>query len=88
MLVSVVVPAKNEKENIAPLVNEIVSAIENITDFEIIYVDDGSDDGTLAELERVAQQPRNCLHVIQHAFSVGQSTAIYSAVAKQRGSSS
>lgn len=85
MLVSVVVPAKNEKDNIAPLVAEIVNAVAPLVDFEIIYVDDGSDDGTLEELYRVAEDEKNHLRIIQHRYSVGQSTAIYSAVRQAKG---
>ena len=49
--VSVVVPVRNEAENIAPLVAEIAAALAGRA-FEVIYVNDGSTDGTEAELER------------------------------------
>jgi glycosyltransferase involved in cell wall biosynthesis len=49
---SVVVPIYNETLNIIPLHNEIKKVLtsSNITDFEIIYVNDGSTDNSLAEL--------------------------------------
>ncbi len=46
--VSIVVPVRNEAGNIAPLVTEIATALKG--EFEIIYVNDGSTDGTEAEL--------------------------------------
>ena len=39
--VSVVVPVRNEAENVAPLIAEIVAALEGRWAYEIIYVNDG-----------------------------------------------
>ena len=76
---SVVVPVKNEAENIEPLVREIVAAVSTLTDYEIVYVDDGSTDATLAELRRLAADlPK--LRIVRHQASCGQSTAITSGV--------
>ena len=74
---SVVVPVKNEAENIEPLVREIVAATSGLAEFEIVYVDDGSTDGTLGELKRLsAELPQ--LRIVRHQASCGQSTAITS----------
>ena len=54
--VSVVVPVRNEADNIAPLVGEIVAALEGQWPFEVVYVDDGSSDDTPAELSRLKAQ--------------------------------
>ena len=48
---SVVIPCHNEKENI-PLVHERVCA--QLSDFEILFIDDGSNDGSLKVLEQLA----------------------------------
>ncbi len=54
---SVVVPVKDEKDNVAPLVKEITSALgDRPEQLEIIFVDDGSTDGTLEEIKRVAKE--------------------------------
>ena len=45
--ISVVVPVRNEAGNIAPLVAEIAAALQGRA-FEIVYVDDGSQDATAA----------------------------------------
>ena len=48
---SVVVPVKNEQDNVEPLVREIAAALSGNTTFEIIYVNDGSTDATQARLQ-------------------------------------
>ena len=81
--VSVIVPVRNEAENIAPLVAEIAAALAGRA-FEVIYVNDGSTDGTEAELTRLkAQYP--WLRQIRHARSCGQSAALRSGMWAARG---
>ena len=80
--VSVVVPARNEAGNISPLVAEIDKALAG-TDFEVVYVDDGSTDATGSELSALmALQPR--LRQIRHASSCGQSAAVRTGVLHAR----
>ena len=51
---SIVVPAHDEEPNLEPLVEEIAAALEPIgVAYELIIVDDGSSDGTRAELQRL-----------------------------------
>jgi dolichol-phosphate mannosyltransferase len=81
---SVVIPVKNEAENIAPLVAEIHAALDPLVAFEIVYVDDGSTDDTVARI-RALQQNDPTLHLIRHQASCGQSTAVRSGVKAARG---
>lgn len=82
--VSVVVPVRNEAENIAPLVGEIARALEGEWAFEVVYVNDGSTDGTDAELKRLmALHP--WLRRVHHRQSCGQSAAVRTGVAAARG---
>ncbi|MEJ2324986.1 MAG: glycosyltransferase family 2 protein [Nitrospirota bacterium] len=54
MDVSVVVPLYNEEENVRPLYERLSQALEGLgRDYEIIFVDDGSTDGTLPLLEEI-----------------------------------
>lgn len=73
--VSVVVPVRNEEGNIAPLVAEIEAALSPLGAFEIIYVDDGSSDGTARVLAELAAT-RPYLRRLKHATSCGQSAAV------------
>ena len=78
--VAVVVPVRNEAGNIALLVRQIAAALDGQWPFEVIYVDDGSSDGTAAELKRLmAQYP--WLRRVRHKQSCGQSAAVRSGVA-------
>jgi dolichol-phosphate mannosyltransferase len=77
--VSVVVPVRNEGGNIAPLVAEIVAALEKGPSFELIYVNDGSTDRTEVELT-LLMASRPWLRQVQHQTSCGQSAAVRSGV--------
>jgi dolichol-phosphate mannosyltransferase len=83
MDLSVVIPARNEAPNVAPLVAEIRRALDGRVDYEIVYVDDGSGDATAAEIRRVAgEAPR--LRLVRHQGSCGQSMAILTGVKAAR----
>jgi dolichol-phosphate mannosyltransferase len=80
--ISIVVPVRNEAGNVAPLVEEIAHALAG-REFEIVYVNDGSSDGTEAELQALmAKHP--FLRQVKHARSCGQSSAITSGVIAAR----
>lgn len=83
MDLSIVIPVRNEAGNIAPLVAEIGTALDRLLDYEIVYVDDGSDDATAAEIGRLQQGMRH-LRLVRHAISGGQSAAIRSGVKAAR----
>jgi dolichol-phosphate mannosyltransferase len=81
---SIVVPVRNEQDNILPLLAEIHAALENLGEFEVVYVDDGSKDATRARLvEAQTQHPR--LRVLAHRESCGQSAALMTGMRAARG---
>ena len=82
--VTIVVPVRNEAENVAPLIAEIVSALGGRWSYEIIYVNDGSTDATAERLAAIMKQRGN-LRQIRHATSTGQSAAVRSGVRAARG---
>ena len=81
MDLSVVVPVKNEEENIESLVGEICSALDGVLEYEIIYVDDGSSDKTWELLVGLTHQLTQ-LRIIRFRESCGQSAAIHAGVTK------
>ncbi|MDG2525365.1 glycosyltransferase family 2 protein [Stenotrophomonas sp. HITSZ_GD] len=80
---SVVVPVFNERDNVAPLVGEIVAALRGQVDFEIVYVDDNSKDDTLAVLESLKLTHPE-LRVLHHVQQSGQSTAVRNGIKAAR----
>lgn len=79
MKISIVVPVHNEAENIFPLLEEIEKAMGVSEAYEIIYVDDGSQDNTGTVLKQAMVSFKE-LRVIRHQQSCGQSRAIYTGV--------
>ncbi|NUQ25808.1 MAG: glycosyltransferase family 2 protein [Saprospiraceae bacterium] len=78
---SVVVTVYNEKPNIRPLITRISEALEGI-DYEMVYVDDGSTDGTVQELRSVAHER---LVVVELRKNYGQSLALMAGIDYARG---
>lgn len=81
---SVVVPVHNEADNLASLLAEIRVALEGRADYEVICVDDGSDDGTAEQLAVLAREfPR--LRIVRHRERAGQSAATVQGVRVAQG---
>jgi glycosyltransferase involved in cell wall biosynthesis len=82
--ISVVIPCRNEANNLAFLLGEVDAAMAGL-DYEVLVVDDGSTDGTAAVLaERMARGDGRVRH-IRHDRSAGQSAAVRSGVFAARG---
>jgi dolichol-phosphate mannosyltransferase len=84
MTVSVVVPVKDEAGNVARLAREIDQALKSEPGREIIFVDDGSSDGTIQALVALKQQIPH-FRVLRHARNLGQSRGIHTGVLNARG---
>ena len=78
LLIAVVVPLRNEAGNVLPLLAEITAAL-GARPFEVVCVDDGSDDATPNELAAASiAEPR--LKVLRHRKCCGQSAAILTGI--------
>ena len=84
-MISAVFPVYNERENINPLVERLLSVLGRREElFELIGVDDGSRDRSFEELTRIAgREPR--LKVIQFSRNFGQTAALAAGIAAARG---
>lgn len=82
---SVVVPAYNEAGNVAPLISELTLVLEEMGgSFEIIVVNDGSTDETMAELKSARQEYPH-LRVVDLSRNFGQTPAIMAGFDLSRG---
>src|SRR5919202_4933304 len=83
--VSVVVPIYNEASSLPELHRRTVAALEELgRPYELIFVDDGSGDGTFAELERLHEaDPR--VRVVRFKRNFGQHPAMHAGLARARG---
>jgi undecaprenyl-phosphate 4-deoxy-4-formamido-L-arabinose transferase len=80
---SVVVTVLDEERTVAELYRRTVAALDG-RPFEIVFVDDGSTDGTFAELERLhAQDPR--VHAIRFKRNFGQHPAMHAGFVRAQG---
>lgn len=84
MKLSVVVPVCNEAENVGPLAREIQAALVDHQPFEIIFVDDGSTDGTVAAIQAARAGGIPEIRLLEHSQRGGQSRAVCTGVEAAR----
>ncbi len=85
MELSVVVPVYNEEANVEPLIGEINGVLRHLgKSYEVIVVDDGSEDQTFAALSKLhREQP--ALKVVRLKRNFGQTAALAAGLAHARG---
>jgi glycosyltransferase involved in cell wall biosynthesis len=82
---SVVVPLFNEEESISPLWNALHSAMEALgRAYEIIFIDDGSTDGTFERLEEISGRGSNMV-ILRFSRNFGQTAALAAGFHRARG---
>jgi dolichol-phosphate mannosyltransferase len=75
-VISIVVPVHNESLNIRPLYQEVRQQLQRLKyQFELIFVDDGSTDNSVAEIERLAKRDKR-IHLIELARNFGKEPAV------------
>ena len=83
--VSVLVPLHDEEENVGPMHQVLGAALEPLgLRYELLFVDDGSTDGTALELQRLEAEDPD-LVVLRHSQCRGKAAAIESALLRAAG---
>ena len=77
--IAVVIPVLNEQDNIQPLTDEIMAALDGVMSYQIVYVDDGSEDATTAILKGLARKHPH-FNPVRHQVRCGQSAAVATGV--------
>ena len=86
MELSIVIPLFNEEENIPPLVEEIIFSLQSFTkDYEIVLVNDGSNDQTEDVLQDIYSQYPLIIKAITHNKNRGQGLAIRTGIENSLG---
>lgn len=81
MRLSVIIPVYNEEQNITPMIEAVDTALESI-DYELIFVDDGSSDGTV---QSVIAHKKSNIKLVEFARNFGQTSAMAAGIAAAEG---
>lgn len=84
LMLSVVVPCKNEAENLPSLIAEIANALGDRA-VEVLVIDDGSTDDTGEAAQQAGKDSDIAVRVLRHANSSGQSAAVRTGVLHAKG---
>ncbi len=82
MKVTILIPAYNEAANLPALIEELDQFMKMHKNYEVVFVDDGSDDGTSKEIENYK---RAYLKYVQHRLNRGKTQAIITGAKEARG---
>lgn len=87
-LLSVIVPCYNEEENVSPFYEELMKNksffAQNDIDVEILYIDDGSRDKTVAEVKKLREKDER-VRLISFSRNFGKEAAMFAGLEKSRG---
>lgn len=83
--ISVVIPVYNEEENLEELHNKLSAVLSDLkVEYEILFVDDGSTDGSWKVIREIAERDRN-VKGIRFSRNYGQTLAMYAGFQEARG---
>jgi len=85
VVISIVIPVFNEEENVIPLSEKLLPALDRLgREYEVIFVDDGSFDSTLVKLKSLCGNNRK-VKVLSLARNFGQTTALSAGIDFAKG---
>lgn len=83
-MISVIVPFKNEKESLRTLYADLLEALKNSGEFEVVFVDDGSEDeGGLVAQKMAEADPR--VKFFRNMTSFGKGSALACGIKESKG---
>lgn len=86
MKLSLVVPCYNEVENVAAFQKAVMTAFEGCSyDYEIVFVDDGSHDGTFEALKALYEKQACPVTVVSFSRNFGKEAGLYAGLEHARG---
>jgi glycosyltransferase involved in cell wall biosynthesis len=85
MKLSIVIPLLNEKESLRPLFDAIVNAAGPVGHYEMIFVDDGSVDGSFEEIRAISASAGTKVRAFRFSRNYGKSAALATGIARATG---
>lgn len=84
-MLSVIVPCKNEKDAVQPFYKELMNSLSFLnTNYELIFIDDGSTDNTLDEFKKVKEQDHN-VKILSFSRNFGKEAAMLAGLRESKG---
>jgi glycosyltransferase involved in cell wall biosynthesis len=84
-MISIIIPYHNERENVPILFDKLVEELKQSGEYELIFVDDGSTDGSSDGIK--SQIDNIHYHLIRHGKRLGKGKALTSGIKKAQGDS-
>lgn len=84
MKLDIIVPVYNEEKNVEKFYERVKEDLKGIK-YNIIFVDDGSKDGSLKELKKVYEKDKKCVKVISFSKNFGKDAAMYAGLKHSKG---
>ena len=84
MMLSVIVPCYNEENNVVPFYHSTMKELKDI-DLEIIFINDGSQDHTLSQLESLFQKDSEHVRVVNFSRNFGKEAALLAGLTEAKG---
>ena len=86
MKLSLIVPCYNEAENVSAFHDAAICAFQDCSyDYEIIFIDDGSKDDTLAKLRQLHRQQRCPVKIVSFSRNFGKEAGLYAGLEHAKG---
>ncbi|MFH0832248.1 MAG: glycosyltransferase [Candidatus Aenigmatarchaeota archaeon] len=83
-MLSIIIPAYNEEDNIKRIGPELIPVLKNLGKYEIVVIDDGSKDDTVKEVRKLQKKYKN-IRLVMHGVNKGLGYAIMTGIENVKG---